>query len=792
MKKISLRVALFAFSMFIVIGAKANPVDTNTAKIVAKNFLQKHDASVKNTNIFRISQVARANGLSNLYILERTDKAGFVVISADDCVQPVLAYSTTSEAGNEIPVNALDWFRGYDGEIAYCVSNNVQATEGVLLAWRELLSTSSRDNGVMLDGGIPVVSERPMAGAAVVGPLLSTTWNQAPLYNNYCPYDTTYNDRTVVGCVATAMAQVMKYWNYPTRGIGSKTYHAYSYSGNSDYGVLSVNFGNTTYDWANMPNALTASSTQAQIHAVATLSYHCGVAVEMMYGVSSQGGSSAYTNGNNPPTAEYALKNIFGYKSTAASAYRNNYSDANWDALLRTDLNANRPLLYRGSGTGGGHAFVCDGYDNEGLFHYNWGWGGSYDGFFASNNLAPGGGGIGSNQSNTFNTSQAVVYGIEPDNSSLVVRPEMLTIPSNGGSQVISVRPSNSDTNGWTATTNYPWISLSANSGAGAGLVTNITVTVQPNLSGYNRTGLITVIQHNDTVVVPVSQTFGNNSASGRYGNVEVDYFTNVDSGYTVAIRPECFGNFNAGDTVKSIFYRTYNSSYYPAYMDSVFVINIYENPVYTATLAQGNRDSMSNVLGNLVYTQTYYQRTQGENVVSLNTPYVINNNRFWITLTSVGKSQLLFAVKFLSDSVLMSAFPIVDSIDGKYLRGYSPMINAAFSGMTADDTNYVYQYNSHFMFGFYVSTGSPVVINARPDSVNHGYVLGGGSYGVGDTVTLTANALPGYSFVRWSDSVNMATRTFVIQPNTHYPEYVALYNARTPYRLSVVSSNQQ
>ena len=791
MNRIVLKVVVASVVIMALAGfdVKALPVDTNTAKVVAKNFLQKHDPSVKTTGTFRISIAARANGLSNLYIVERTDKAGFVVISADDRVQPVLAYSTTSSVANEIPVNALDWFRGYDGEIGYCVSNNLRATEEVRTQWNQLIGNqvqtpqSSSGNGVL---NAPVATQSN--NNVVVGPLLTTTWDQAPLYNIYCPYDNTYQERTVVGCVATAMAQIMKYWNYPTTGIGS---NSYSYG---NYGTISANFGNTTYDWANMPNALYQSSTSAQIQAVATLSYHCGVAVNMEYGVSSQGGSSAYTNGDYYTTSEYALKTFFGYKSTLGSAYRSNYGDAQWDSILRRELIANRPILYRGSGTGGGHAFVCDGYDYFGLFHFNWGWGGMYNGFFASNNLAPGGGGIGSNQSNTFNTYQAVIIGIEPNNGSLVVRPQSMTFSSVGGSQTLSIRPALSDANRWHATTVYPWISLSANSGAGSGTVANITVTVQPNTTGYNRRGEIVVVQHNDTVRVSLLQSYGTNSLSGKYGNSDVDYYAPADSGLFIGIRPEKFGNFKPGDTIKSIYYRTYdNTANHSAYMDSNFVIRIYENCTPTSNFTRGTSDVLSNVLGTLVYTQNYHQPYPGHQEVTLTTPYVINSNTFWIILSSAGRTQFMYKVDY-KDSVLRSSYPNPSLVEGRYFIGNwrSSMIRSSIYNEAAVNSNYLYQSDCLWAFGFNVSTGSPTVIAARPDTASHGYVLGGGAYTVGDTVTLQAFALPGYSFVRWSDSVATPSRTFVIQPDTYYPEYVAVYTAATSYTLSVVSSNPQ
>ncbi len=788
MRKLFFRTTLLSLSLLAIAATEAfaTHVDTNTAKIVAKNFWLKQDPTVESEKAFRVSEIASSNGFSHFYLIERTSGTGFVIVSADDCVQPVLGYSLTSPVSVEIPVSTMELFRGYENEIIYCVTNGIAATEEVRAAWQKLGSSQSGGNAVD-DYGLLSGEVASSQGTVVVGPLLSTTWNQAPIYNDYCPYNNTYNERTVVGCVATAMAQIMKYWNYPERGIGSNSYNM------SAYGNLSANFANTVYDWGNMPNAIYASSSAAQISAVATLSYHCGVAVNMQYNVSSQGGSSAHIDGGNP-SAEYALKTYFGYKNTLSSVYRNNYTDVQWNAMLRDELNAGRPLLYGGAGIGGAHAFVCDGYDSDGLFHYNWGWGGNYDGFFASNNLAPSGGGIGSNSSNTFNNNQLAIFGIEPDNTHLVVRPENVVSEPFGGNTLLSVRPSNTDTTAWTAYTDYPWITLSANRGNGSGSIAGITVNVAANLTGYNRCGTITFVQHNDTVIVPVSQAFGNNSVSGLYGNSTAQYFASLDSGTVFAVRPECYGKFNSGDTVKSVFFRTYDNSAYPAYMDNEFLIRIYENPTYTATMAQGQYDNASVVLGDLVYSQNYTQSIKGEQEVVLNTPYVVNNNRFWITLTSVGRSQLLYYMEQAGDTILQSDFPDPSVITGKYLMGNDMRLKPFVGRTVADAASPVryMQYNCYLFFGFSVSTGAPVLINAKADSMNHGFAYGSGVYSIGDTVTLQAYELPGYIFRLWSDSVSANPRSFVVAANTYYPDFVALYNLRTQYTLSVVSNNPQ
>lgn len=764
----------------------ANPVDTNTAKLVARNYMQQYDATVKSVSNLRISQAALANGLTHLYIIEKTSGNGFVVVSADDCVQPVLAYSTTSGASMEIPVNALDWFRGYNGEIAYCVANNLQPTEEVREAWQSLVSQTD----VSRRGNAFEEPLQTMSSTAVVGPLVTTTWDQAPLYNNLCPYNNTYGERTVVGCVATAMAQIMKYWNYPLRGTGSKSYQPNT---NYNYGTLSANFANTTYDWANMPTELTANSTAAEINAVATLSYHCGVAVEMMYNVSSQGGSGAYTLGNYSPTAEWALKTYFGYKSTIASDYRTYYTDAQWEQLLKNEIDARRPLLHSGRGDGGGHAFVCDGYDNTGKFHYNWGWSGSYNGFFASNNLSPAGGGIGTNNSNTFNQNQGVAYGIEPGTPSLTVRAENLLMASAGDSQLIKVF-SSSDTHRWTATVSKPWLTLSANSGTGTLNIHNITVNALANNSGTNRTAIIMVVQNTDTAFVTVVQPCANHSISGRYGNNNTNFIQVVDTLSEIVLRPEKYGTFAAGDTVKAVYFTTYYHPQYPEYSDTVFTITIYENPTYTDTLMSGKWDLATNVLGTPVYTQTHIQNGYGHQVATLTTPYVVNGNTFWVGLKVRNGALLRFFSEATGDSVLRANFPMASSIAGNYLDVQGGYARAAIRGSIANDTNYAYQFNKYYTFTIDVATDatSTVAITARPDSIHHGYITGTGIYASGDTATLVARSLPGYAFSHWSDGVITNTRTFVAYDTVIYPEFVAYYNVLTPVTLTVTSANPQ
>ncbi|MCK6695495.1 MAG: C10 family peptidase, partial [Thermoanaerobaculia bacterium] len=306
-------------------------------------------------------------------------------------VLPVLGYSTTSRFDpDNIPVNMAKWLEAYRQEIRYVIEHQLTADASIRNKWAALRE-GTEDSPDDFNGQ---------------NPLLTTKWNQSPYYNALCPYDNNHNARTVTGCVATAMAQIMKYWNYPAKGSG---FHSYDHP---KHGTLSANFGSATYNWAAMPNQLNGDNPE-----VATLMYHCGVSVNMNYGVSATGGSFAWVISAQSPVqncSEYALKTYFCYNpNTLQSNIRFNYTTDGWLNLLKSELDAGRPILYVGFGSGGGHAFVCDGYDNNNNFHFNWGWGGSSDGYFWVDALNPGtlgsGGGSGG-----YNQNQYILTGIQP------------------------------------------------------------------------------------------------------------------------------------------------------------------------------------------------------------------------------------------------------------------------------------------------------------------------------------------------------------------------------------------
>lgn len=382
----------------------ASPVDPNLAQQVAENFFEnsvqenvvkKRKASFISVQHTGRKKIRRSTGKTYepYYIFNNSD-GGFVIVAGDDRVQPILAYSAHGEfAKDSMPIAVRDWLDMYSEQIQYVVDNNI-SNDSIADLWS-------------------ATTPAKVKATEVVEPLIQTHWKQSPLYNDKCPYDaglSPLGSHPTVGCVACAMGQIMKYWEFPSMGIGSRSYNS------SNYGTLSANFGRTKYNWDNMPQQLTNSSTEAQIDAVSTLLYHCGVSVDMQYNCDGNGSSSAYTVLNTigkalKASAEEAFVDYFGYmSSTVQGVFMKDYTYSSWKSLLKNELNNNRPILYSGNDGNSGHAFICDGYDSNDYFNFNWGWGGSADGYFALMLTTP---------SIVFSQGQAAIIGIIPNYGSL-------------------------------------------------------------------------------------------------------------------------------------------------------------------------------------------------------------------------------------------------------------------------------------------------------------------------------------------------------------------------------------
>jgi len=408
------KLAIFAIAIATSFSLFANPVKDSTAKIVALNFLSLKVRS-KNFGIvsdLKLAYTAKNSGINCFYVFNTTSAKGFVIVSADDAAKPILGYSDESYFDtSHIPIQVSEWLDDYAKQLTSIVSNKVAATDVIKSKWQELKAPFTTDRYKLFGTGTP----------PYVGPLIQTKWDQTSytnsytIYNNLCPNDFTNDSTTITGCVATAMAQVMKYWNYPIKGTG---FHSYTPATNSYLGLQSVNFGNTTYQWSSMPLKLTSTSSAYQINAIATLMYHCGVSVDMDYGTDE---SSAYVTGRGTTRncAEKALKTYFNYDSSLIGLLRKNYTYFQWISILKKEFDSKRPIIYAGSGSGGGHCFVADGYDNNNYLHFNWGWSGLYNGYFEIDSLNPDGLGAGGG-SGSYNSQQAAIIGIQPSQSKVI------------------------------------------------------------------------------------------------------------------------------------------------------------------------------------------------------------------------------------------------------------------------------------------------------------------------------------------------------------------------------------
>ena len=321
------------------------------------------------------------------YVFPNGEGKGFTVVSGDDRLPEVVGYSDKGTYDEEnLPSNYVGFMKAYEEMVGQLDNGDSRASASIAEA------KALRSSGY----------QQP-----AVAPLLGNIqWNQMIPYNNMCPmYNST--NRSVTGCVATAMAQVMMYYQYPK--ILQANIPAYV-SRTNHLSIPQINKGES-YDWDNMLPQYASyeplNYTDAQAAAVAKLLYHCGAACEMDYGSSS---------GANVTPA--ILSTYFGYDSDLMQDLnRDVFTLAEWSQIMDKELSARRPILYSGRSSGGGHEFVCDGTDGNGLYHINWGWGGYQDGYFDVTILNPDKGGAGSgNAPDGYNQSCSMIIGIAPDN----------------------------------------------------------------------------------------------------------------------------------------------------------------------------------------------------------------------------------------------------------------------------------------------------------------------------------------------------------------------------------------
>lgn len=337
----------FLFSLFLlfIFFSSYSQITISEAETAAKSFY-KHNNPRKNANI-SASRILHANNTETIAMFS-FEQDGFIAISLEYNYTPIIAYSFYGMHNlQNFPNNALYWLNQVSEDIAYSkekqTTNNIAQKE-----WIDLL-----------------FSEPSNFSKIKSSPLLSTIWGQACYYNELCPEDNNGPcGHTVTGCVATAVAQIMKYWSHPQIGTGSHSYNSFL------YGELSADFANTNYLWSDMPEQVLINN-----NAVATLMYHVGVAYEMQYTATSSGAHIS----SNP------LVNFFDYSPNGQYVVKSNYSNQEWINLLKNQIDNGMPLLYAGFSNiipEDGHAWVCDGYDDNDYLHFNWGWDGTANAYF--------------------------------------------------------------------------------------------------------------------------------------------------------------------------------------------------------------------------------------------------------------------------------------------------------------------------------------------------------------------------------------------------------------------------
>ena len=391
---------LWILSSFVSLGtADASPITSQQAQQNAMDFLKKKGKTVSKTALRDVSSKDATS--KNYYVFNIGTNEGFVIAAADDQVPAILGYASHGTVLIEaMPANLKAWLDSYDKQISYIQEQGIK-------------------------GSTPITSTH-----AAISPLMTTTWNQTDPYNQSCPDFFSYG-KSVTGCVATAMAQVMYYHRNRSVNQIAATIPAYTCQTqwNSDDGAQQISVAavpaGSVIDWNNMLTNYTGSETAAQKKAIADFMFYCGASVSMDYANSSNGGSGAYSE-----DVPGAMKTYFGYSDNTRLVSRDNYTNDSWDNLIYNELSNNRPVFYSGvTSSNGGHAFVCDGYDSNGYYHINWGWGGYCDTYFLLSDLTPQDQGTGGS-SGGYNYSQQALIGAEPSgNVTPPVQQYTVTLP---------------------------------------------------------------------------------------------------------------------------------------------------------------------------------------------------------------------------------------------------------------------------------------------------------------------------------------------------------------------------
>lgn len=369
----------FLFFALVACTLSAKPIDKETAKQKALSFLSKensrkmHKASSKELNLSAVETTFERS----FYVFNVGQDDGFVFVSANDQTESILGYVDDGSFDEDfIPENMKAWLQFYQEEI-----NRL--------------------------GDVKEAQTQSLDNKEAIAPLIATRWDQSTPYNYECHLGI-IDSYALTGCVATTMAQVMNYYQWPKTTSEEIPAYTINYSGygSKEWEAQPI----YSFDWDNMKNTYTGSESTTDVSAIAVskLMRYCGQSVKMSYSNISSSASTYFIPG--------ALKDYFGYDADLTLVRRSSYTIQGWADLIYNELMNKRPVIYTGQTASGGHGFICDGYDGNGFFHINWGWSGQYDGFFRLSvlnykdaNANPSGEG--------YSMSQEAIIGIMPENS---------------------------------------------------------------------------------------------------------------------------------------------------------------------------------------------------------------------------------------------------------------------------------------------------------------------------------------------------------------------------------------
>jgi uncharacterized repeat protein (TIGR02543 family) len=751
------RILLLVFLVASAVITFAENVTVQTAQRAAETFLNSKRHSYMDIHLV---DFAEKESFPNLYIFG--NEHCFVIIAADNAVHPVLGYSVEGGFGTEImPENTYEWLKAYDEEIAFVSESRWEADDEISSEW---------DN--LLDG----IGLTPKSRSSV-DPLLKTKWNQNAPFNDLCPADSAGpNGHCYTGCVATVMAQVMNYWEHPVKGIGS-----YSYTPNShpEYGTQYANFGNTTYDWDNMKDYYSRGYTDAEALAVATLMYHCGVSLGSNYGPNGTSARLIYV-----PTM---LSHYFKFSSSAVYRTKSSggniqYSDSQWIEMLKQDLNLGRPLPYRGIRDEGNssHAFVCDGYDENDYFHFNWGWSGRYNGFFMIGALNPQRNDTENTNNRGYNIDNAAVFNCypgtisitPPSNINTTVNDRNVTITwsnvSNAshyrvyrdGSLIVNnVQTTSYIDSNVTYGTHFYYVK-SVKSDGTMSLKSN-TAVVDVHFPGPIPTNLQASVNGNDVNLswqAPASEDvilqYGTGSAINSFGYDEGTYWAHrypisTLSDYAgMAIEKVAFYSHNAGSYTISIYkgdiaYPTelLHQQSYNAIADSWQDI-VFSTPViidYTKDLWIVFYSETSNPASYCPYSSSEVEDASLYSQTGQR--WEIMTDRSWLIKTYITNGT--YTYKLYRDGNIVAANISNNSFTNSDvpIGFFDYYVTTSYFGSESDPSNIIR-----------VRVGNPpCTVFATANPSYGGSVTGDGIYNYGSTCTLSATPSTGYDFINWT-----------------------------------------